>query len=369
MTTTLTASGDARPPIKLRSPADLVAATPYLLGFHPADSMVVVGFRDDRLTFVARGDLPAPDTPPETAASSLLDLVSRQDVDAIVLVGYGPRPALDPLVDALDRLADQRALSVRDVLRVDSGRWWSLRCEDADCCPPDGTPVDHTSHEICARLAFEGLAAAPARRDREREVAPVGDPAPALARAGARFKTLLSGLRKRERAGAVLTEGKEAVRAAISRYAGGKVLDDDEVAWLGVLLCAIPVRDAAWRSITTTQPHLRLWADVTRRVDPSQAAAPASLLAFTAWRAGDGVLAGLAVDRALRAEPAYSMAHLLADALRLGVPPTTVDGWGTAELGAADSIGNGSRTADTPSTADRPSTANGSGTAGREDHP
>src|SRR5690606_9615086 len=150
MTTTLTASGDARPPIKLRSPADLVAATPYLLGFHPSDSMVVVGFRGDLLAFIARGDLPAPDTPSEPAAVALLDLVSRQDVDAIVLVGYGPRPALDPLVDALDRLADRRALHVRDVLRVDSGRWWSLRCDDPGCCPPDGTPVDHTSHEICA---------------------------------------------------------------------------------------------------------------------------------------------------------------------------------------------------------------------------
>lgn len=330
MTTTLTASGDARPPITLRSPADLVAATPYLLGFHPADSMVVVGFRGNRLTFLARGDLPEPDTPPETAATALLDLVARQEVDAIVLVGYGPRPAVDPLVDALDRLAGQRDVPVRDVLRVDSGQWWSLRCENPACCPPGGTPVDHTSHEICARLAFEGLVAAPSRQDRAREVAPVGDPAPALARAGARFQALVSALPERERAGTVLTEGRGAIRAAISRYAEGGVLDDDEVAWLGILLCAIPVRDAAWRSITATEPHLRLWADVTRRVDPSQAAAPASLLAFTAWRAGDGVLAGLAVDRALDAEPSYSMAQLLRDALRLGIPPTTVDGWGTS---------------------------------------
>src|SRR5690606_22164516 len=208
MTTTLTASGDARPPIKLRSPADLVAATPYLLGFHPADSVVVVGFRGDRLTFLARGDLPQPDTPPVAAATELLDMVGRQDVDAIVLVGYAPGAAVALLVDALDRLAEQRAVPVRDVLRVDSGRWRSLRCDDPGCCPPAGTPVDHTSHEICARLTFEGMVAAPSRRDREREVAPVGDPAPALARAGARFKAMLSGLRKRERPSVVLTEGR-----------------------------------------------------------------------------------------------------------------------------------------------------------------
>ena len=88
MTSALHAFGDQRPPIALRSPADLIAATPYLLGFHPTDSVVVVGFRDDRLTFVARGDLPDPGTPPETAAAALLELVSRQEIDAIVLVGY-----------------------------------------------------------------------------------------------------------------------------------------------------------------------------------------------------------------------------------------------------------------------------------------
>lgn len=369
MTSALHAFGDQRPPIALRSPADLIAATPYLLGFHPTDSVVVVGFRDDRLTFVARGDLPDPGTPPETAAAALLELVSRQEIDAIVLVGYGPDEILAPLVDAVDRLADERGVPVRDVLRVDSGRWWSPRCADPGCCPPGGQPVDHTTREISARLTFEGLVAAPSRGDRAREVAPVGDPAPALARAGARFSAFVSGLPRERRASALLIEGTDAVRAAVSRYAAGGVLDDDEVAWLGVLLCAIPVRDAAWRSITATQPHLRLWADVTRRVDPSMAAAPASLLAFTAWRAGDGVLARLAVDRALDAEPSYSMARLLRDALRLGVPPTAVDGWGTPEwdLLARDRLGEAAR--EEVGNADRPGTADSSGAAGREDHP
>src|SRR5690606_40152728 len=127
MTSALHAFGDQRPPIALRSPADLIAATPYLLGFHPTDSVVVVGFRDDRLTFVARGDLPDPGTPPETAAAALLELVSRQEIDAIVLVGYGPDEILAPLVDAVDRLADERGVPVRDVLRVDSGDRKSTR--------------------------------------------------------------------------------------------------------------------------------------------------------------------------------------------------------------------------------------------------
>ncbi|MGH3680495.1 MAG: DUF4192 domain-containing protein, partial [Natronosporangium sp.] len=109
-------------------------------------------------------------------------------------------------------------------------------------------------------------------------------------------------------------------------------LADDELARLALLLESIPVRDAAWRAITPEQPHLRLWTDLTRRADPSLVPAPASLLAFTAWRSGDGALAGLALERALRQDPAYSMATLIRHALEQGLSPSTLDGWpGVAE--------------------------------------
>ena len=50
--------------------------------------------------------------------------------------------------------------------------------------------------------------------------------------------------------------------------------------------------------------------------------APASLLAFTAWQAGDGTLANIALDRAVAADPGYSMALLLRDILAAGIPPS-----------------------------------------------
>ena len=34
------------PTIRVTSPADLIEAVPYLLGFHPTESLVVVGFDD-----------------------------------------------------------------------------------------------------------------------------------------------------------------------------------------------------------------------------------------------------------------------------------------------------------------------------------
>ncbi len=59
-----------------------------------------------------------------------------------------------------------------------------------------------------------------------------------------------------------------------------------------------------------------------RLAQPGYVAAPASLLAFTAWQCGDGALANVALDRALADTPGYSMALLLRDALAAGTPPS-----------------------------------------------
>jgi len=70
------------------------------------------------------------------------------------------------------------------------------------------------------------------------------------------------------------------------------------------------------------EAHRRLWTDVIRRAQPGYVAAPASLLAFVAWQAGDGALANVALDRALADEPRYSMAQLLRQVITAGAPPS-----------------------------------------------
>ncbi|WP_328533231.1 DUF4192 domain-containing protein [Micromonospora zamorensis] len=52
-----------------------------------------------------------------------------------------------------------------------------------------------------------------------------------------------------------------------------------------------------------------------------------SLVAFAAWRAGQGALAAVALERTLSLHPDYSLAVLLDDLLRRGVPPSELDGW------------------------------------------
>jgi hypothetical protein len=83
------------------------------------------------------------------------------------------------------------------------------------------------------------------------------------------------------------------------------------------------VRDLAWSRIDRAHAgrYAALWSAVARRVVPPYEPPVLSLAGFAAWAYGDGASAWCAVDRALAADPGYSMAQLLADALDRCVPP------------------------------------------------
>ncbi|MFC5830380.1 DUF4192 domain-containing protein, partial [Nonomuraea insulae] len=121
-------------------------------------------------------------------------------------------------------------------------------------------------------------------------------------------------------------EGLRCVHAAFARHEAGESIPAGEVAWLGLLLTAILVRDAASLMVGTypAAAHIALWSEVARRVEPGYVAAPATLLAIAAYGSGAGTLARIAVDRARADNPSYSMAYLLDYALSHGVPPSAV---------------------------------------------
>lgn len=320
--------------VTVKSPADLIAAVPYLIGFHPSSSVVALAFRGPRLEFAARHDLPARPERAGSLARHLIAVVARQGMTRVAVICYGTVAAAEPMWRAARDAAEERGLEVMEALRVADGRWWSYLCREPACCPPEGTPFDPTTSAVAAACSFAGLAPAADRDALAAQMGPVTGPArvamtQATDRAGERFLAEFGHLPDDgDRGAAVRAAGATAVREALARYAAGDRLDDDELAWLAVLLLSIPVRDLAWQAITAPQPHLDLWRDVTRRCDPELVAAPASLLGFTAWRAGDGALAGLALERALAEDPSYSMARLLLDALQRGIPPSVVGDWG-----------------------------------------
>src|SRR2546430_6256069 len=160
----------------LRTLGDLLAIVPYLLGFHPADSAVVLGLRDKKIIFQVRGDLPPP-ADVTVFAEHYAEIVARQRATRAVVLGYGAGPVVTPVVLALRAALTGRGVPVVDVLRIADGRYWSYLCHEPTCCPPEGRPYDVASSPVAAAAVVEGCVALPSRKALEGRLAPVRGPA------------------------------------------------------------------------------------------------------------------------------------------------------------------------------------------------
>jgi hypothetical protein len=313
--------------ITVRSPAELLAVTPYVLGFHPADSVVVIGMDGRSVAFGARYDLPPPqrDDSEEIAA-----IVAAQPIQMVTVIGYGPPIRVTPVVLRLAHALTGLGVRVDDVLRVTDGRWWSYVCDNPRCCPPEGKPCHPPDNAIAAQAVFRGQVALPDRQALVGQVAAVTGAAraamvAATARARARMTDLAGNDLRDRRAGRLVRRaGRVAVQEAEQLHRAERPLTDDQVAWLGVLLVNGVVYDYALDRSDRQEWRIRLWTEVVRRVDPAYVAAPASLLGFAAWRAGQGALARVAVDRALKEAPGHRMAGMLDHLLCSGIGPQAV---------------------------------------------
>ncbi len=312
---------DAFPKLSLTSPADMLAAIPYLFGFHPTDSLVVLGLRAKRVTFQLRVDLPDPDDV-IPFAKQVTAIVARQRVTRALVAGYGPDAIATPAVRSVRTELRRRRIDVPEALRVTDGRYFSEVCRSPECCPAEGTVFDVSSSVIAATATAAGLNVVASRDDVAARLEPVGGRAGVAAHAAAiRADERLSALAA-DPATTVEAAGKEAVDAAIMHFTLNGGLDEDEIAWLSLLLTDVMVRDHAWERIAEDPAlHQRLWTDVVRRTEPELIAPPATLLAYAAWRDGGGAIATIALDRALAADPGYRMAQYLARAFEQGVSP------------------------------------------------
>jgi uncharacterized protein DUF4192 len=326
--------------VRAGTPAALLRLVPHLLGFVPEASLIVIGVAPprDRIRVTLRYDLPDPpaaDLVAEITAHAL-GVLSAQRLTAAVAIGYGPEALVTPVATELREAAWQAAIDVGEFLRVADGRYWSLVCGNEKCCPAEGVPFDTAPADPAeaAALARIGDQVLASRGAVAASVAPLGGIArksmrQATRRAEQHAARLLGQVRRSGRLGAarqmITAEGLAAVGAMIARYRdGGRFDSDDEIARITVALRDLRIRDDAWARMDPghSGAHRRLWTDVVRRAQPGYVAAPAALLAFVAWQAGEGALANVALDRALADDARYSMALLLRQVIAAGAPPS-----------------------------------------------
>ncbi|MEV8096118.1 DUF4192 family protein [Kitasatospora sp. NPDC085879] len=240
-----------------------------------------------------------------------------------------PVESLRPLADSLAAAFREAGVAVKESLCVSGGRWWSFLCSRPGCCDPTGTPVRpaHRPSAIAAAAAFAGLAPRGSRRSMVAGLAPVGPPTAdiqrqEIERAGPGFlRELASGRAAAvERTGTLITEVMAEFRD------GAREVDPQRVARLLLGLQDKLGRD---RGAEFAEPDelavaQRVWRFLVQRcVSPFEhlAAPPLTLLAWTAWIAGDTATARIMLSRALEVDSRYTLAHLLYESINGGLAP------------------------------------------------
>ncbi|MGJ6979603.1 DUF4192 domain-containing protein [Aestuariimicrobium soli] len=309
---------DKQTRVRATSPADLLALAPYLLGFEPTESVVVVAIDEGVTAGVARCDLSDLEAEPDLAARAWEALSWPSPGAHAIVLGYGhdsERVArvLQSAVGLIEQVAG--GLLVDSVSLTDGHSWWSLT-DEWQFDPAAGEPYD-----ICPPAVVEavtaGLTSSGTRDDLVRSVE-------GPSRIGGR--PFAASVRSQERAlrGLSDEDGIAMVLELLFRgMAAPAQMSDDEQARLVVLMQRIPWRDEAWLTQTraNAEDHQVLWHHLVGRTPAKWSVPLLALLGFSAWLNGHGALASIACQRALSLNPRYGMADLLNTILVKGVHP------------------------------------------------
>lgn len=310
-------------PLRLRTPADLLAALPYLVDQPLDDAVVALVLGEGSVQGVLRGGLDHLDhvLTPARSGRAAVDAALAAGGTALLVAGFGQPERVTPHVHALLREARAHGLLVLEALRVTGSRYWSYLCRDSACCPAEGKHFDPNASPVPAEAVLRGMV--PGDRRACERVRFLLDPVSGPARAAvAKAAVAEERVRREDTEAALKNRWLPEVWAALREEGRRRVTDPGTLARLGVHLTELRVRDAVWTRITpeTARLHLRLWSRVVRHVPERHLPAPAALLAVAAWQHDDQGLARAALDVSLAADPAYAMAVLMSRALKWGLP-------------------------------------------------
>ncbi|MGW4686181.1 DUF4192 domain-containing protein [Streptomyces sp. NPDC004244] len=349
------------PQITLRSPAELADALPYLVGFHPTDSLVMVAVHGEGGRFGGRLRLGIPTAPAEwedtarLVADCLVQGSERRagKPDGIILFlcqdpsvgesGQRVMTRLRPLAQRIRLACGALDVPVLEALCISGGRYWSYCCPDERCCPAEGSVLAAPGTSVAAAAAtFAGLRIRGSLREIEARLAPLrGATAREMERAldqaaATLVPKILDGASREDIGTETITLARTLMRrlTLAPPVEGGPGADDWDDALLGhdeaaTLILGLQDREtrdiaAEWMEDEEAAPALRLWRALARRCVGAygeHAAAPLTLAGWVSWSTGDEPTARIALGLALQADADYRFAQLLHHACNEGIDP------------------------------------------------
>jgi hypothetical protein len=314
----------------LNNPGALIAALPAVLGFVPEKSLVLVTLERGQLGAVLRVDL-SEDVLDEM--DRLVEIVSNAAPDAVIAVIVDAEQARcqscaeahQDLAASLSAALATEHITLLAVHVVDvvgpGGRW---HCVDG--CGATGTVDDPQVSPLAAAAVYGGRRLYGSRADLTALIAAEDSRrAKALARRIAKLQEDGDAARAADPDGCT----RKAVSVVIdtaSRVAAGAVLMDAELAQMGYALTDVIARDILFSLAvgTAAEEAESLWAVLARALPGRSRVEALALLAFSAYARGDGPLAGIALEEAIRCDPRHRMATMLDTALHSGMRPRQI---------------------------------------------
>lgn len=306
---------------------DLINAVPTLFGFRPTESLIAVATHGPRrrFGFRLRVDIPGPENVDALAAVVVGHLTRQNAEGAIFIAVTEQQETARALLGVIEKELGDIVLIV--AARADGHRYWS----DEPGFPAEGIAYETSDHHLSiVRAVASGQAILPDREALVDRFRPVEGPRRRwLENAAEAMIAQVVPRVSRCKEGELAALGIGEIQPIIDRGLAGNDLDDEAIVGFFIWASAIGVRDEVWAQITRDNAArmLRLLTLVSRSTIVPFEPAVLSLAAFAAWLSGDGAQALIAVERALTADPAYSMGRLILQMLESGLSPDAWEGF------------------------------------------
>lgn len=311
----------------LTSPHDLLAAIPFLIGYHPSDSLVLVAIKGDQVSMAMRVDYPQNEN---TDAYDLLAHHLKLDgADSALMMAYVPSNNLELYETGAEVLGYmaisllKNSIQIRESIEVIGNRWRSVICEDISCCPPEGNALpDFDSSRVAAEQVMAG------RTLPFIDVSKLADSIAPLTNIEPEFIAQIESYFVHEDSPDLNDKQRDGATAVVDL---GQLYelnrgssDPDLIAQVIGRLSDIQVRDYALgiHNAETIDAYWTMWKELLRIAPVGYVAPIASIFAAVAYESGQGALAHKALDRALIDNPGYSLALLLRRVFSAGWPAT-----------------------------------------------